>query len=84
MLVNGGLGIPAARLAAINTAYQDALDAIPPGPAKAGGIATGEAAAVALLAARAGDGRFGPFRFTVGTLPGEWRPTAASTTPWHG
>jgi hypothetical protein len=81
VLVNGGLGIPAARLITINTAYQAALDAIAPGPAKAGGIATGEAAAVALLAARAGDGRFGPFRFTVGTLPGEWRPTSGVNDP---
>ena len=24
---------------------------------------------------RGNDGRFGPFRFTVGTQPGEWRPT---------
>src|SRR4051812_21230154 len=61
VLVNGGLGIPAARLVTIDAAYQAALDAIAPGPAKAGGIATGEATAVALLAARAGDGRFGPF-----------------------
>ena len=84
VLVNGGLGIPAARLTAINTAYQAAVDAIPAGPAKAGGIATGEAAAVALLAERAGDGRFGPFRFAVGTLPGEWRPTTGvnDTLAW--
>jgi hypothetical protein len=82
VLINGGLGIPAARLTTINTAYQTALDAIPPGPAKDGGIATGEAAAVALLAARAGDGRFGPFRFTVGTLPGEWRPTSGVNDPF--
>ncbi len=81
VLVNGGLGIPAARLTAINTAYQAALDAIPAGPAKAGGIATGEAAAAALLADRVGDGRFGPFRFSVGTLPGEWRPTAGVNDP---
>ena len=52
VLVNGGLGIPAARLSAIDTAYQTALDAIPPGPAKAGGIATGEAAAAAMFATR--------------------------------
>ncbi len=89
VLVEGELGIPAARLATIETAYQDALDAIDPGPAKhggitakAGGIATGEAAAVALLAARAGDGRFGSFRFTVGTLPGEWRPTSGVNDPF--
>jgi len=82
VLVNGGLGIPAARLAAIETAYQAAVGAIAPGPARDGGIATGEAAAVALLAARAGDGRFGPFRFTVGTLPGQWRPTSGVSDPF--
>ena len=82
VLVDGGLGIPGPRLTAIEIAYQEALGAIPAGPAKAGGIATGEAAAVALLAARAGDGRFGPFRFAVGTLPGEWRPTAGVNDPF--
>ena len=76
VLVDGGLGIPAERLTAVDTAYQTALDAIAGGRAKTGGIATGEAAAAGLLAARAGDGRFGPFRFTVGTLPGQWRPTS--------
>jgi hypothetical protein len=55
--------------------YDASLAAIPDGRAKAGGIATGEAAAAAMIAARTDDGRFGPFRFTVGTLPGEWRPT---------
>jgi hypothetical protein len=82
VLVNGGLGIPAARLSTIDTAYQAAVDSIPAGPAKDGGIATGEAAAAALLAARAGDGRFGPFRFPIGTLPGEWRPTAGVNDPF--
>ena len=33
------------------------------------------------MAARAGDGRFGAFRFTVGTLPGEWRPTSGVNDP---
>jgi hypothetical protein len=27
-----------------------------------------------MIAARRNDGRFGAFRFTVGTLPGQWRP----------
>ena len=82
VLVNGGLGIPAARLTAINTAYQAAVARDPrQGRAKDGGLAVGEAAAVALLAARAGDGRFGAFRFTVGTLPGEWRPTSGVNDP---
>ena len=46
------------------------------GPAAvAAGIAVGEAAAAAMLAERADDGRYGSFAFPVGTAPGEWRPT---------
>jgi hypothetical protein len=48
---------------------------IPDGSAKDQGIAAGAAAAAAMLAARANDGRYGSFRFTPGTDPGEWRPT---------
>jgi hypothetical protein len=83
VLVNGGLGIPAARMPTIEAAYQAALAGIPDGPAKAGGIATGVAAATDLLAARAGDGRFGPFRFAESTVPGGWRlvPPATVTDP---
>jgi hypothetical protein len=83
VLVNGGLGIPAARMPLIEAAYQATLLPIPDGPAKAGGIATGESAAADLLAARAGDGRFGPFRFAESTLPGAWRlvPPATVTDP---
>jgi hypothetical protein len=83
VLVNGGLGIPAARMPVIEAAYQATLLPIPDGPAKAGGIATGEAAASELLAARAGDGRFGAFRFAESTLPGGWRlvPPATVTDP---
>jgi hypothetical protein len=40
----------------------------------AGGIAVGEAAATAMLNARAGDGRFGAYRFPVGSGPGVWKP----------
>jgi hypothetical protein len=54
--------------------YTASLEGISPGRARDGGIAVGEAAAQAMLDARANDGRFGPFRFTVGTEPGEWRP----------
>jgi hypothetical protein len=62
----------------IEAAYQASLAAIPDGPAKAGGVATGEAAAAAMLTARAGDGRFGSFLFQVGFLPGQWRPTTGT------
>jgi hypothetical protein len=78
VLVNGGLGIPAARMPTIEAAYQASLAAIPNGPAKAGGIATGEAAAAGMLVARTSDGRFGSFLFPVGSLPGQWRPTTGT------
>ena len=65
----------AALVASATSLYSASLAAIPPGPAKDGGIATGNAAAAAaMIAARRNDGRFGPFRFTAGALPGQWRP----------
>jgi hypothetical protein len=64
-----------ADLVASATALYDAsLAAIPAGAPKDGGIMTGNAAAEAMIAARRDDGRFGPFRFSVGTLAGQWRP----------
>jgi hypothetical protein len=68
----------AAMAARLKTLYETALAAIPDGPAKAGGVATGTAAADAMIAARTGDGRFGPFRFTPGTTIGAWRPELPS------
>ncbi len=68
--------------------YDTSLAAVQDTPhgAKAGGIAAGEAAATAMLAARANDGRFGPFTPVIGTTPGVWRPTpplfAQDPTPW--
>jgi hypothetical protein len=63
-----------ALAASLKPMYDAAIAAIPAGPARDGGIATGNAAADAMIAARTDDGRFGAFRFTVGTLPGQWRP----------
>ena len=54
--------------------YAASLAGVPDGTAKNRGIAVGEAAAAAMLAARTDDGRFGPFRFTVGMGPGVWKP----------
>jgi hypothetical protein len=54
--------------------YAASLALVPNGPAKTDGIAAGEAAAAAMLAARAGDGRYGPFRFTADNTVGKWRP----------
>ena len=50
------------------------LTAIPDGRPKRRGIAVGEAAASAMIAARTDDGRFGTPGFPVGTAPGVWRP----------
>ena len=54
--------------------YAASLASIPDGAAKRGGVAVGEAAAWAMIAARTEDGRFGPYRFPVGAAPGSWRP----------
>jgi hypothetical protein len=68
--------------------YDTSLAAIQDTPrgAKAAGVSTGEAAAAAMLAARANDGRFGPFTPVIGTTPGVWRPTpplfALDPAPW--
>ena len=65
--------LPAQR-AALEAHYAASLAHVPDGRAKEGGIAVGESAASAMLAARAHDGRFGPFAFPVGTAPGQWHP----------
>jgi hypothetical protein len=85
--------VPASQtvaLANLATQYAAALGAIPAGPAKDGGIAAGEAAAAAMLAARTNDGRnpTTPFPFVFGNTPGVWRVspplTAPEPTPWVG
>lgn len=62
--------------ARLDTEYASSLAEIPAGDAKAQGIKVGAAAAVAMLANRVGDGRFGapgyPFPDPPG--PGQWRP----------
>jgi len=79
-------------LANLATQYAASLAAIPDGAAKANGIAAGEAAAAAMLAARTNDGRFGPSAWVPNSAPGHWRPlhdpvTGApllDPTPWVG
>ncbi|MFL6855800.1 MAG: vanadium-dependent haloperoxidase [Sphingomicrobium sp.] len=60
----------------LNAEYASSLAEIPAGQAKAKGIEVGAAAAAAMLANRAGDGRFGApgFPFPAVPGPGEWRP----------
>jgi hypothetical protein len=68
------VNIVPAQKATLDGHYAASLAGIPDGLSKQGGIAVGEAAAWAMLVARTDDGRFGPYRFPVGTAPGEWRP----------
>ena len=74
--------------ATLQPLYDASLAAVPDGPGKDGGIAAGDAAAAAMLAARANDGRNGPFDFPIGSEPGAWRPTpptfALDPAPWVG
>jgi hypothetical protein len=48
------------------------LAEITPGPNRDAGVAIGQAAAAAILANRATDGRFDNNPFTIGDAPGEW------------
>ena len=77
-----------AQAGALQARYDQSLAAIVDGPAKAGGIEVGEDAAAAMLAARAHDGRDGPFTFVFGTDPGVWRKSppafAVDPAPWVG
>ena len=91
--VGGAPMLPQAVRDWLDPAYTQSLAPVADGPAKTAGIAIGEAAASAMLAERADDGRFGPFTFAEGFDPGEWRlappqgPTgivARDPAPWVG
>ena len=81
-----------AALATLATQYADALTDVPDGWSETNGIAAGEAAAQAMIAARADDGRFGPSQWVPNTAPGHWWPQTNPTTgqaildptPWVG
>ena len=82
------LALVPAQTTTLHMRYMESMAAIPDGPAKTGGIAVGEAAAAAMLKAREGDGRGGPFTFVFGTEPGEWRLSPPlflrDPAPWVG
>src|SRR5918995_3672765 len=63
------------QLPTLQPLYDASLAAIPEGPSSDGGVAAGEAAAAAMLEARANDGRGGQFTFVFGPEPGDWRPS---------
>jgi hypothetical protein len=81
-------GLFPTQLATLQPLYDASLSAVPDGPMKDGGIAAGDAAAKAMLAARQDDGRGSPFTIPIGTTPGAWRPTppanALDPAPWVG
>jgi hypothetical protein len=67
-----------ASLASVEAAYTAALEALPDSPAKAQGIAAGQAAAAAILARRTTDGAVGPFLNSScpqDTSPGKYQCT---------
>ena len=68
------LNIVPAQQTVLDAQYAASLAAIPDGSAKTRGVGVGEAAAAAMIAARTDDGRFGAYRFPVGSGPGAWRP----------
>jgi PAP2 superfamily len=78
------------QAAALQPVYDAYVAALPDAPAgsRAAGIAVGEAAAAAMIAARTNDGRGGGPGTLVGTTPGVWRPTIAffqqDPAPWVG
>ena len=70
----------AANAAALDTALANSLAAIPNGPAKTAGISIGQAAAAAMIAARANDGSSpAAFYLPSSTDPGVWQPTPSCT-----
>jgi len=74
-------------LASLETQYDASTDAIADSPFKNQGIAAGTAAAQAMIAARQGDGRFGPSQWVPNSAPGHWSllpGQANDPTPWVG
>ncbi len=79
-----------ALLQSLETQYNASLAAIPENSHKRQGIDAGNAAADAMIAAREGDGRFGPSHWMLNPDPGHWDPVAPNgatvqdPTPWVG
>jgi hypothetical protein len=78
-----------AQQAALDAQFSASLASITATPAaKSAGMSVGEAAAAALIAARAGDGLEAAVSYTPGSGPGVWQPTPPrflpALTPWLG
>ena len=79
----------ASLLATLEAEYAASLAAIPDRLSKTQGIAAGNAAADAMIAARLGDGRFGQSPWVPSEEPGHWQPQLGpdetqmlDPTPW--
>jgi hypothetical protein len=92
-------GVPAPIPFPNRSALQQGLDAqyaaslanVPDGPFEDQGVRAGEAAAEAMIADRANDGRYGPSPWSMLTGPGFWQPLLnpdntpmLDPTPWAG
>ncbi|HEY1754570.1 MAG TPA: vanadium-dependent haloperoxidase [Bryobacteraceae bacterium] len=73
---------------ALDSQYTTSLAAVADGGDKTAGVAVGEAAAMAVINARQGDGLEANVNYTPGSGPGAWIPTppafAAPAVPWLG
>jgi hypothetical protein len=80
----------ATLLQTVADAHTASLAAIPDNSFKRQGIDAGNAAADAMIAAREGDGRFGPSQWVPNSNAGHWDPVAPNgtivqdPTPWVG
>jgi hypothetical protein len=69
-----------ANLTTLNASYASSLATIPDGSAKTAGIATGQAAAAAMIAARSNDNSTpGEFFLPTSSNPGDWQLTPSCT-----
>jgi hypothetical protein len=73
-----------AQQAAIDADYQAALRSLPDGPAKSDGIAVGEQASAAVVAACANDGAVAPNTYRPHTTAGVYVPTMSPAVPHWG
>ena len=73
--------LPQVVIDRLDSLYAASLAKVNNNTNKTRGITIGAAVAEEMLEERAGDGRFGPFRFTPGSLVGEWRPTSGVNDP---
>ena len=67
-------------LQSLASQHASSLGAVPDSPSKAQGVAAGKAVADAMIAARQGDGRFGPSQWVSNPAPGHWQPSINPAT----